>query len=186
MANPDFVATSSRQGPRTSGGPGDGPGRGGGAAARVNPADIKQLKAHPVKTSRITSLFSPHKGALIAVMALISVASVIGLAQPFLIRSIIDNALPNQDVALLAWLAGGLVAVAAATAIIGVIQTWMATAVGQRVMHSLRTRLFSHLQLQSLSFFTRTRGGEVQSRLTNDIAACRAWSPRPPHPSPRT
>ncbi|GAA4368521.1 ABC transporter ATP-binding protein [Paeniglutamicibacter cryotolerans] len=170
MANPDFVATSSRQGPRTSGGPGDGPGRGGGAAARVNPADIKQLKAHPVKTSRITSLFSPHKGALIAVMALISVASVIGLAQPFLIRSIIDNALPNQDVALLAWLAGGLVAVAAATAIIGVIQTWMATAVGQRVMHSLRTRLFSHLQLQSLSFFTRTRGGEVQSRLTNDIA----------------
>lgn len=170
MATSEFATTSSRQAPRASGGPGEGPGRGGGGAARVNPADIKQLKLHPVRTSRITALFAPHKGTLAVVMALISAASVIGLAQPFLVRSIIDDALPHQDVALLAWLAGGLVAVAAATAVIGVVQTWLATKVGQRVMHSLRTRLFSHLQLQSLSFFTRTRGGEVQSRLTNDIA----------------
>ena len=36
-------------------------------------------------------------------------------------------------------------------------------------MHGLRTAVFTHLQRQSLGFFTRTRGGEVQSRLTNDI-----------------
>ena len=45
----------------------------------------------------------------------------------------------------------------------------MSTTVGQRVMHGLRTSVFTHLQRQSLAFFTRTRGGEVQSRLTNDI-----------------
>ncbi|MFL4480490.1 ABC transporter ATP-binding protein [Paeniglutamicibacter sp. ORCA_105] len=150
-----------------------GTGRGGGPGgpvARLNPADLKQVRLHPVKPSRIAALFAPHKLAIAIVVLLISAASVIGLAQPFLIRAIIDDALPQQNTVLLAWLAGGLVAVAAATAAIGVVQTWMATKMGQKVMHTLRTRLFTHLQAQSLGFFTRTRGGEVQSRLTNDIA----------------
>ncbi|MGB9035676.1 MAG: ABC transporter ATP-binding protein [Paeniglutamicibacter sp.] len=149
--------------------PGGGGGR-GGPVARLNPADLKQVRLHPVQPARIAALFKPHKLAIAVVVLLISAASVIGLAQPFLIRAIIDDALPHQDTVLLAWLAGGLVAVAAATAAIGVVQTWMATKMGQKVMHTLRTRLFSHLQAQSLGFFTRTRSGEVQSRLTNDIA----------------
>ena len=41
--------------------------------------------------------------------------------------------------------------------------------VGQRVMHDLRAAVFRHLQRLSLAFFTRTRTGEVQSRITNDI-----------------
>ncbi|EMQ98493.1 ABC transporter ATP-binding protein [Paeniglutamicibacter gangotriensis] len=160
-------AKGSAGGARGSGG---GGGRGGGPVARLNPADLLQVKAHPVKLTRIAALFTPHKWTILVVVVLISVASVIGLAQPFLIRAIIDDALPQQNTVLLAWLAGGLVAVAAATAAIGVVQTWMATKMGQKVMHTLRTRLFTHLQAQSLGFFTRTRGGEVQSRLTNDIA----------------
>lgn len=149
---------------------GGGQGRGGGQISRVNPADLKQVSAHPVKLSRIAALFAPHKLSITIVVLLISLASIIGLAQPFIIRSIIDDALPHQNTGLLAWLAGGLVVVAASTAAIGVVQTWMATSMGQKVMHALRTRLFTHLQAQSLGFFTRTRGGEVQSRLTNDIA----------------
>ena len=62
-----------------------------------------------------------------------------------------------------------MVAVAAVTQLLGVVQTWLSTQVGQRVMHELRTSVFAHLQRQSLGFFTRTRGGEVQSRLTNDV-----------------
>jgi ATP-binding cassette subfamily B protein len=55
------------------------------------------------------------------------------------------------------------------TAAFGVVQTWISTRVGQLVMHRLRTDVFSHLQRLSLGFFTRTRTGEVQSRITNDI-----------------
>jgi ATP-binding cassette subfamily B protein len=62
-----------------------------------------------------------------------------------------------------------MVAVAVVTQLLGVVQTWLSTHVGQRVMHELRTSVFAHLQRQSLGFFTRTRGGEVQSRLTNDV-----------------
>ena len=64
-----------------------------------------------------------------------------------------------------------MLGVAVATAVIGVVQTWLSTSVGQRVMHRLRSDLFAHLQRQSLDFFTRTRGGEVQSRLVNDIGS---------------
>jgi len=83
---------------------------------------------------------------------------------------VIDDALPNRDTTLLAWLAGGMVAVAILTAVLGVVQTWLATSMGQRVMSRLRTDVFAHVQKQSISFFKRTRGGEIQSRLINDIA----------------
>src|SRR4051794_6799880 len=91
------------------------------------------------------------------------------MASPFLLREVIDRALPHADLRLLVWLVLGMVAVAAVTAALGVVQTWISTAVGQRVMHRLRTDVFAHLQRQSIAFFTRTRTGEVQSRITNDI-----------------
>ncbi|ALE93280.1 multidrug ABC transporter ATP-binding protein [Arthrobacter alpinus] len=141
-----------------------------GGPGRINPADRTQLALKPVSLKRIVALFAPHKVTITAVVLLISASSVVSLAQPFLVRGIIDTALPNRDIKMLAWLAGAMIAVAAATAMIGVVQTWMTTAMGQKIMHTLRTRLFTHLQKQSLAFFTRTRSGEVQSRLNNDIA----------------
>ncbi|WSZ80206.1 ABC transporter ATP-binding protein/permease [Micromonospora sp. NBC_00860] len=118
---------------------------------------------------RIGRLFTPHRPALAAVTAIIVVSSIIAMASPFLLRAVIDRALPQGDVTLLVWLVLGMVAVAAVTSALGVVQTWISTQVGQRVMHRLRTDVFSHLQRQSLGFFTRTRTGEVQSRITNDI-----------------
>lgn len=156
---------------REQSGPQDFGGRG---PARINPADQEQIKRHPVRFSRIAALFAPHKAAIAGVVLLISVSSLISLAQPFLVRRVIDTALPQKNVPMLAWLAGAMIAVAAATALIGVVQTWMATSMGQRIMHALRVRLFTHLQKQSLSFFTKTRSGEVQSRLNNDISGMQA------------
>jgi ATP-binding cassette subfamily B protein len=124
-----------------------------------------------VSLRRIARLFAPHRTTLAIVVALIVLSSAVGLAQPFLVRHVIDDALPHQDVRLLLLLVGAMLGVAVATAVMGVVQTWLSTAVGQKVMHRLRSDLFAHLQRQSLGFFTRTRGGEVQSRLVNDIGS---------------
>jgi ATP-binding cassette subfamily B protein len=140
--------------------------RGGG---RPDPADRAQLERSPVRWSRVAGLFRPYRGQLTLVVALIVASSLIALATPFLVRLVIDEALPHQDVRLLVWAVAGMVAVTAVTAVLGVLQTWLSTTIGQHVMHGLRTSVFAHLQRQSLGFFTRTRGGEVQSRLTNDI-----------------
>ena len=144
-----------------------GRGRGRLGGARVTPEEREQ--ASRVSVRRIAGLFADHRVPLGIVTVIIVVSSVVAMAQPFLLREVIDVALPRQDVRLLLCLVLGMVAVAALTSVLGVVQTWISTSVGQRVMHRLRTDVFSHLQRQSLGFFTRTRTGEVQSRITNDI-----------------
>ncbi|MGH3069101.1 MAG: ABC transporter ATP-binding protein [Streptosporangiaceae bacterium] len=129
----------------------------------------EKAQAREVSLRRIGRLFTPYRWQLAIVTAIIAASSVVGLASPFLLRAVIDTALPDKNVRLLVWLVAGMVAVAAVTSAFGVIQTWISTKVGQQVMHTLRTRVFSHLQRQSIAFFTRTRTGEVQSRITNDI-----------------
>ncbi len=140
-------------------------------SGRPDPADLRQLADSPVSLRRIARLFAPHQGTLAVVVALIVLSSTVSLAQPFLVRHVIDEALPRQDVRLLLLCVAAMLGVAVASAVIGVVQTWLSTAVGQKVMHRLRSDLFAHLQRQSLGFFTRTRGGEVQSRLVNDIGS---------------
>ncbi|HYN68127.1 MAG TPA: ABC transporter ATP-binding protein [Ornithinibacter sp.] len=148
---------------------GGGRGGGRGGAMRVDPRDRAQLAETPVPLSRVLALFRPHRGRVAVVVGIIVVTSVVALAQPFLVREVVDVALPQQDVRLLVLAVAAMVAVATVTQLLGVVQTWLSTQVGQRVMHGLRTSVFTHLQRQSLGFFTRTRAGEVQSRLTNDV-----------------
>jgi ATP-binding cassette, subfamily B, bacterial len=129
----------------------------------------EKAQAREVSLRRIGRLFAPYRWQLTIVVVIIAASSVVGLASPFLLRAVIDNALPERNVRLLAWLVIAMVGVAAVTSAFGVIQTWISTKVGQQVMHGLRTSVFGHLQKQSIAFFTRTRTGEVQSRITNDI-----------------
>ena len=129
----------------------------------------EKAQAREVSLRRIGRLFAPYKWQLTVVTAIIVASSLVGLASPFLLRAVIDKALPERDVQLLAWLVIAMVAVAAVTSGLGVIQTWISTKIGQHVMHGLRTSVFTHLQRQSIAFFTRTRTGEVQSRIQNDI-----------------
>ncbi|MFC9876045.1 ABC transporter ATP-binding protein [Nocardia salmonicida] len=142
---------------------------GGGRTRRPDPADRAQLRESPVSLRRIAALFAPYRLQLTLLTVLIVAGSTISLASPFLLRLVIDDALPHQDVSLLLWAVGGMLAVTVLTAVLGVGQTLISTTVGQQVMHVLRADVFRHLQRQSLAFFTRTRGGEVQSRLINDV-----------------
>ncbi len=121
------------------------------------------------QSRRIAALFRPYKRRLSAVLGLIALSAGLGMVTPFLLRDIIDTAIPDNDTTLLAWLVGAMVAISIATGVIGVGQTWLSNLVGQRVMHDLRSAVYRHLQRLSLAFFTRTRTGEVQSRIANDI-----------------
>jgi ATP-binding cassette subfamily B protein len=123
----------------------------------------------PRELSRIARLFRPYRGRLSAVLALIVVSAVLGMASPFLLREVLDKAIPQGDTTLLTWLVLGMIGVSVVTGVLSVAQTWLSNVVGQRVMHDLRTAVYRHLQRLSLAFFTRTRTGEVQSRIANDI-----------------
>ena len=134
----------------------------------------EKAQAREVSLRRIWRLFIPYRWQLATVTAIIVASSLVGVVSPFLLKAVIDTALPEKNVRLLAILVAGMVAVAAVTSAFGVIQTWISTKVGQQVMHGLRTSVFAHLQRQSIAFFTRTRTGEIQSRITNDIGGMEA------------
>jgi ATP-binding cassette subfamily B protein len=121
------------------------------------------------ETRRIASLFRPYRLRLTTVLALIGLSAGISMISPFLLREVLDTAIPERDSALLTWLVAGMILIAISTGALGVAQTWMSNLVGQRVMHDLRAAVYRHLQRLSLAFFTRTRTGEVQSRIANDI-----------------
>jgi ATP-binding cassette, subfamily B, bacterial len=120
-------------------------------------------------TRRITALFRPYRGRLGAVLLLIVVSAGLGMVSPFLLRDVLDVAIPEDDDGLLALLVAGMIGISVVTGVLGVGQTWLSNVVGQKVMHDLRAQVYRHLQRLSLAFFTRTRTGEIQSRIANDI-----------------
>ncbi|MFD3324534.1 ABC transporter ATP-binding protein [Streptomyces sp. NPDC058701] len=128
----------------------------------------------PRELRRIVSLFRPYRGRLAVVGFLVGASSLVGVASPFLLREILDVAIPQGRTGLLSLLALGMILTAVVTSVFGVLQTYMSTTVGQRVMHDLRTAVYAQLQRMPLAFFTRTRTGEVQSRIANDIGGMQA------------
>ena len=118
---------------------------------------------------RIARLFVPYRRRLAALLLLIGVSAGVGVVSPFLLRAVLDRAIPERDTILLSLLVLGMIASSVLSGAIGVLQTWLSNSVGQRVMHDLRSAVYSHLQRMSLAFFTRTHTGEVQSRIANDI-----------------
>jgi ATP-binding cassette subfamily B protein len=141
------------------------------ASAWTAPADAKE---QPRQVRRILKLFRPYRGRLAVVGLLVGAASLVSVATPFLLKEILDVAIPEGRTGLLSLLALGMIFGAVLTSVFGVLQTLISTTVGQRVMHDLRTAVYGRLQQMSLAFFTRTRTGEVQSRIANDIGGMQA------------
>ncbi|MGC9497276.1 ABC transporter ATP-binding protein [Streptomyces sp. WG7] len=135
------------------------------------PADARE---QPRQVRRILKLFRPYRGRLMIVGLLVGAASLVSVATPFLLKEILDVAIPEGRTGLLSLLALGMILGAVLTSVFGVLQTLISTTVGQRVMHDLRTAVYGRLQQMSLAFFTRTRTGEVQSRIANDIGGMQA------------
>src|SRR5437762_10764813 len=129
------------------------------------PADPAVRRAN---LRRIGPLFTPYKLRLGGVLLLIVVSAGLGVVPAFLLKHVLE-AIGRNDTTALSYNAAGMIAIAVATGALGVIQTLLSNQVGQRVMHDLRTKVFRHLQRLSLAFFTNTRTGEVQSRISNDI-----------------
>ena len=143
--------------------------RGGSWAVETPPERPADPAVRQANLRRVLGLFRPYGMRLGAVLSLIVLSAGLGIISPFLLRAILDTALPERDSALLTALVGGMIGIAIVTGILGVYQTLLSNQVGQRVMHDLRSAVYRHLQRLSLAFFTRTRTGEVQARIASDI-----------------
>ena len=126
-----------------------------------------ERRGHTVR--RIAGFFRPYRGRVTLVLLTIVVTSLLGLINPYLLKLLIDVALPQRDFGLLNLFVGLMIVVPIVSGLIGVGQTYLNNVIGQRVMQDLRNALYTHLQQLPLRFFTETRTGEIQSRLSNDV-----------------
>ncbi len=148
---------------------GHGGGRGGGFNTPGSDAPQREIRQGTLR--RVIRLYRPYRWQLSVVIGLVLVTAALNVATPLLLRQVIDGALVDRDRAELIWLVAAMILVAAASGVFNIIQAYLNTGVGLNVMRDLRRRVYSHLQKLSLSFFTRTRTGEIQSRVSNDVAS---------------
>ena len=156
---------------------GRGVGRHGGH--RMGMAESPETQARPGTLRRIARYFRPYKGQVTAVTILVVITSSLGVVNPILIKFVTTEliliaeaptrAIRDHDMVILLWLAGAMVLIPIITGLVGVGQTFLNNKVGQSVMRDLRNALYRHLQAMSLRFFSSTRTGEIQSRVSNDV-----------------
>ena len=152
---------------RGGGGGGGGP---WGRAFGGSEPDLTRRRGTEGQTlRRIFVFFRPYQARLGLIAALILVTVSVGVVNPILLKLIIDNLTGPQDLQLLYIQAGLMIVLPIITSGIGVWQSFLSNVVGQRVMDDLRLALYRHLQWMPLRFFTETRTGEIQSRISNDV-----------------
>src|SRR5574337_288328 len=144
-------------------------GMGGGMAAYLEEQKKRGRKTDSNTLKRVAKAFSPYKFQIILVLFAIILTTVLGLVNPFMIQFIFDDAIGKHNVQLLIILVSIMFIMPIITGLIGVGQTYLNNVIGQQVMRDFRNKLYEHLQSMSLRFFTSTRTGEIQSRLSNDV-----------------
>jgi ABC-type multidrug transport system fused ATPase/permease subunit len=132
------------------------------------PADVSAVLRR--RSRRLVWLLvRPHRRRLLAAAALIGLRSAGLLSIPYLVGLGIDQGIATGDTRRLL-LYAGLIALAAAAAAVGSFGFLRVSGrVGQDALYDLRTRVYSHVQALSLSFYERYTSGRIISRLTNDI-----------------
>ena len=145
-------------------------GRGGGNLADyAAEAKKKGRKADAQTVRRVAQSFQPYKLQVLLVLLAILATTLLGLINPLLIQRIFDDAIRPGNIQLLIIYVIIMFITPVVSGIIGVGQSYMSNRVGQNVMRDFRNKLYQHLQSMSLRFFTATRTGEIQSRLSNDV-----------------
>src|SRR5262245_9282623 len=146
--------------------------RGGPAGRMMGARPLPDGAKQPIDrrtVRRVAAFFRPYRGRVALTIVAILLPAGIGLINPILLKLIIDDAIPERDLDKLYLYVGLMIALPIVSGLIGVGQSYLNAVIGQRVMRDLREALYTHLQRQPLRFFTATRTGEIQSRLSNDV-----------------
>jgi ATP-binding cassette subfamily B protein len=143
-----------------------------GASKTANYAEEQKRsgrKADIHTVRRVVQAFKPYKLRVCLVLIAIILTTLLGLVNPLLIQRVFDDAILKRDLHLLYIYVSIMFVTPIISGFIGVGQTYLNNMIGQSVMRDFRNRLYQHLQGMSLRFFTATRTGEIQSRLSNDV-----------------
>ena len=126
---------------------------------------------------RVLGFARPHRGLISVFLFLTVIDAAMVVVMPLLVQRIVDDGILAGDDKVVTILALAMAGVAIFTAALAVLNGWLSSRIGEGLIYDLRTKVFGHVQRQSLAFFTRTQTGALVSRLNNDvIGAQRAFT----------
>jgi len=133
-------------------------------------ASVLKRKVKAGTAKRTLAFAAPYTGLLLLFLLVVIVGAGIGIASPLIYREIINNGMLKGNAALVIRLAVLVGILGVLDAGLGLLQGWLSARIGSRIVLSLRTRLFAHIQKMPLAFFTRTQTGALVSRLNSDVS----------------
>ncbi|HYO00261.1 MAG TPA: ABC transporter ATP-binding protein [Actinomycetota bacterium] len=131
--------------------------------------DAANVKLPKGLIKRVYVFAKPYRRRLVLLMAIILGMSGLGALNPLIIKTIIDNAIPNDDLGLLTQLSLAMVGLAALIGLVAVGMRYLTASIGEGLIYDLRVSLFNHVQRLPIAFFTRTQTGALMSRLNTDV-----------------
>ncbi|MCU1370696.1 MAG: ABC-type multidrug transport system, ATPase and permease component [Ilumatobacteraceae bacterium] len=129
----------------------------------------KQATLTPGLVRRVWTFAHEYRKRVFGFLGVVVLTAFLGLVPPLMVKAIIDDAVPDKDDAQVVLLAGLMIAVAFAVALIGMVERYLSATIGEGLIYDLRSALFDHVQRQPIAFFTRTQTGALVSRLNNDV-----------------
>jgi len=135
---------------------------------RMDPAVTKQ-KLKPGTIKRIAGYAKPYRGKLTIYLLATAIDAAITVVNPLLLRQLIDNGIIAKDEAIVIGVAVTVAGVTLLDALLGVINRYFSSRIGEGLIYDLRTQVFDHVQRQPLAFFTRAQTGSLVSRLDGDV-----------------
>jgi ATP-binding cassette subfamily B protein len=118
---------------------------------------------------RIARYGRPYAGQLWAFLALVVLDAIIVVANPLMLKAIIDKGIIPKQMGVVAALSGGIAALAIVDAGLGLAQRWFSARIGEGLIYGLRTEVFDHVQRMPVGFFMRAQTGALVSRLNGDV-----------------
>jgi len=130
---------------------------------------VKDQKLKPGTIKRIASYALPYKNSLVLFLITVVIDALLVVTTPLLLKRLIDEGVIPGDPGLVTELALLVAVIALADALISMIGRWFSARIGEGLIYDLRTQVFSHIQKQSIAFFTRTQTGALISRINSDV-----------------
>jgi ATP-binding cassette subfamily B protein len=130
---------------------------------------VKEIKLKPGTVKRIFGYSKPYKRYLVLFLVTVVIDAVLIIATPLLLRKLIDEGVIPGNSTLVVQLALLVGAIAIIDGGFNMIGRWFSARIGEGLIFDLRTQVFSHIQKQSIAFFTRTQTGALISRINSDV-----------------
>ncbi len=148
-----------------------GPG-GGSRSSLMSLTKDPSLKDHKVSRDvvrRIMGFARPYRRSIVLFLILVVGGSALVIATPLLLQRLVDDGVVPGDRRVVVTLALVVAALAFVEAIVGLVQRYLSSRIGEGLIYDLRTQVFAHVQRQPVAFFTRAQTGALVSRLNNDV-----------------